>query len=149
MNAKRKAQSGGATPERAKAEAAAMASAATSSGFHFITGGGRIATLLNASGSHLTSREIARSLGHSNPRRITNQIERERQSGTSPICASTGGDNPGYFMPTSIGELDRYIRSLQRRHKAISATLEGLLIARDTWAGQMNLFEQERKGAEK
>ena len=135
MNEKEKAQSGGGTPERA-AEGAALTGAPTSK-TDSITNSGMVASLLKSSGAHITARELAQTIGVSDPRVITRQVEKERQS-SAPICASCGSD-PGYFWPDTIKELDSYIKSLHNRRRAISATIEGLERARDAWTGQTRL----------
>ena len=110
---------------------------ASSSKNDFITPSGPLASLLKSSGAHITARELAQTIGASDPRAITRLIERERQS-NAPICASCGSD-PGYFWPSTVKELDSYIGQLHSRRRAISATIDGLERARDLWTGQQRL----------
>lgn len=112
---------------------AATASAATSKP-DFTTGGGVIASVLGTTNAHFTAKQLAKTLGVSDARIITKQIERERKS-SAPICASCG-ENPGYFMPRNRKELESYINSLKRRHRAISATISGMELALDRLNGQ-------------
>ena len=144
MNKKEKAPSGGGTPERA-AEWAAL-TGTPSSKSDFITPSGPLASLLKSSGAHVTAKELAQAIGVSDPRVITRQVERERQS-SAPICASCGSD-PGYFWLETIKELDFYIKSLHNRRRAISATIDGLERARDLWAGQQRLDLDDLEGGE-
>jgi hypothetical protein len=58
-------------------------------------------------------------------RDITRQVERERHAGI-PICATTNSDNPGYYLPDSPAELERYIKSLDRRLKNVRETREAV-----------------------
>lgn len=125
---------------------AATASAATSKP-DFTTPSGLISSILSATDAHFTAKQLAKTLGVSDARIITKQIERERKSGGAPICASCG-DNPGYFMPQNRKELETYIRSLKRRHKAISQTISGMELALDRLNGQgriPGIDEQEGK----
>lgn len=117
--------------------------------FHFSTSGGPIASLLRSSGTHLTAKELAKTIGVSDPRVVTREIERERQSGNSPICASTDSSAPGYFMPQNRKELETYIRSLKRRHKAISQTISGMELALDRLTGQKRILEIDETEAKK
>ena len=119
---------------------------ASSSKNDFITPSGPLASLLKSSGAHVTAKELAQAIGVSDPRVITRQVERERQS-SAPICASCGSD-PGYFWPETIKELDFYIKSLHNRRRAISATIDGLERARDLWAGQQRLDLDDLEGGE-
>ena len=126
----------GGNREREQAEKAALAGASSFQPQHTIPGG-PLASLLKSSGAHITAKELAQTIGVSDPRVITRQIERERQS-SAPICASCGSD-PGYFWPSTVKELDAYIGSLHNRRRAISATIDGLERARDAWTGQTRL----------
>lgn len=116
---------------------AATASAATSKP-DFITPSGLISSILSATDAHFTAKQLAKTLGVSDARIITKQIERERKSGGAPICASCG-ENPGYFWPSTVKELNAYIGSLRKRRQAISATIDGLERARNEWAGQTRI----------
>ena len=132
----RKNPAHGCNRERERAEKAALAGASSFRPQNTTTGG-LIASLLKSSGAHITAKELAQTIGVSDPRVITRQIERERQS-SAPICASCGSD-PGYFWPSTVKELDAYIGSLHNRRRAISATIDGLERARDAWTGQTRL----------
>ena len=59
------------------------------------------------------------------PREITAQIEKERREGR-PICAATGS-NPGYYIPESPGELQRYCDQLKGRAIEIFKTRQALV----------------------
>ena len=135
----------GGSRERERAEKAALAGASSFQPQN-TTPSGPLASLLKSSGAHITAKELAQAIGVSDPRVITRQVERERQC-SAPICASCGSD-PGYFWPSTIGELDGYIRSLHNRRRAISATIDGLERARDEWTGQQRLDLDALEGGE-
>jgi hypothetical protein len=54
-------------------------------------------------------------------REVTRQVERERKSG-APICATTTGENRGYYLADGPGELALYCKSLDRRLLSIKKT---------------------------
>lgn len=54
-------------------------------------------------------------------RSITKQIEKERQAGIA-ICATTTGENRGYFIAENIEELANYLRALNLRIKSVQKT---------------------------
>ena len=112
----------------------------TISDVYFSTSSGPISSVLGATNAHFTAKQLAKTLGVSDARIITKQIERERKGGGAPICASCG-ENPGYFMPQNRKELETYIRSLKRRHKAISQTISGMELALDRLTGQKRILE--------
>lgn len=72
-----------------------------------------------------TGRELAAAL-NCDIRTITEQIERERRNG-QPICASTGGDNPGYYLAETTDELQQYCNHLYRRGGELFKTRSALL----------------------
>lgn len=64
-------------------------------------------------------------------REVTRQVERERKAG-APICATTTGENRGYYMADGPGELALYCKSLDRRLISIKNTrsaIERTLVA--------------------
>lgn len=71
-----------------------------------------------------TGRELAEVL-QCKPRMITKQIERERRNG-HPICASSNGENAGYYLPAGTADLERYCRRLAGRTKEMAKTLRAL-----------------------
>ncbi len=144
MNEKENPAHGG-NREREQAEKTALTGTPSSKG-DFITPSGPLASLLKSSGARITAKELAQAIGVSDPRVITRQVERERQS-SAPICASCGSD-PGYFWPSTVKELDAYIGSLHNRRRAISATIDGLERARDEWTGQQRL-DLDTEGGER
>lgn len=95
--------------------------------------------LLTGAENAITGREIKQIMGIKDGREISSLVERERRCGV-PICASCDGKNPGYYLPGSPGELEKYTVSLQRRIKAITATLEALETALEEWTGQRRLW---------
>lgn len=54
------------------------------------------------------------------PRDVTSMIERERREG-KPICASTGR-RPGYYIPETPEEMNRYCGRLRHRAGEILKT---------------------------
>ena len=96
------------------------------------------ASLLCGSDNPMTAQEIMSVLSLSDPRVVTKLIERERRAGL-PICASSNSKRPGYYLADTPGELESYTRSLRRRVKAVSGTLEALEATHDAWTGQTRL----------
>ena len=136
----------GGNREREQAEKTALAGASSFLPQH-TTSGGPIASILSGTDNPLTGQEIMAALRLSDPRTVTRLIERERRAGL-PICASNDTRKPGYFWPSTVKELDAYIGSLHHRHRAISATIEGLERARDAWTGQTRLDLNDQMGGE-
>ena len=68
-------------------------------------------------------RYLVKLLGLKDSRELTKIIERERRAGV-PICASTSGTHPGYYLAEDAAELERYLRSLDRRLRQIRRTRE-------------------------
>lgn len=61
-------------------------------------------------------------------RTITAQIERERLAG-APICATTNGNRPGYYLAADEKELKDYCDALKHRAGRIFRTRQALLKA--------------------
>lgn len=77
-----------------------------------------------------TGRELA-AYFKCNIREITEQIERERRDGWQ-ICATMGGQNPGYYLAADAAELQEYCGQLTRRAGAIMKTRRLMTTARET-----------------
>lgn len=73
-------------------------------------------------------------------RSLTQLIERERQAG-APICASVSGPPRGYYLATDPDALAGYLRSFDRRLKAINCTRRQLNDTLDRLTGQQRLEE--------
>ena len=71
-------------------------------------------------------------------RAVTRLIQRERLHG-APICASCDAARAGFYLARSPGELARYLRALQGRIGATTATHTALLAVYDDWTGQQRL----------
>ncbi len=97
--------------------------------------------LPTGAGNALPGRELQRLLGLRSLRDVSALVERARRAGV-PVCASCDGHNPGYFLPATVDELERYLRSLRGRCREVARTLEGLESIRDAWTGQMRLEDQ-------
>lgn len=67
-----------------------------------------------------TAKQLCHILG-TDTRSITQAVERERRSG-KPICATCDSANPGYYIPDSQQEMQRYCERLRRREKEIAKT---------------------------
>lgn len=122
MNAKEKARPVTATTERA--EAAAPGGAATSCMFDFTTPEKprQVAdVLLFGAENAVEGSTLAAVLGFKDRRALSKQIERERRSG-QPICAAVAGNKRGYYLTDDPDELQRYIKALDRRIRAIRKT---------------------------
>lgn len=136
MTDKRNARPSAATLERARVETAAGSAAYSNN--DFTTRKGAISSVLcTGKQNALTGREIRRILDLRNTREVTSRVETERQGG-AVICATTGR-TPGYFIPANLNELEEYNRSLRRRIKNVTATLDAMQRAADDWSGQMRI----------
>ena len=136
----------GGNRERAEAEmAAALAGSTAIPNKQFITHRGTIASVLcTGKQNALTGREIRRILDLRNTREVTSRVETERQGG-AVICATTGR-TPGYFIPANLNELEEYNRSLHRRIKNVTATLDAMQRAADDWSGQQRIDLEDGGG---
>ena len=72
-----------------------------------------------------TGRELA-ALFHCDLRKITAEIERERREGR-PICATSSGENPGYYLPADDKELEAYCNRLKGRAVELFKTRQALI----------------------
>ena len=141
MNTKQKAAHGVGSTESGRAEkAAALAGGATDSyNTQYTTCAGVIASVLSEGrGNALTGREIKRLLDLKDGRAVSALVERERRGGV-PICATCDSKRPGYYIPQTPDELDAYNRSLRRRVRNVTATLDAMEKALDDWTGQQRL----------
>ena len=73
-------------------------------------------------------------------RSLTQLIERERQAG-APICASVSGPHRGYYLASDPDALAVYLRSFDRRLKAINCTRRRLNDTLDRLTGQQRMAE--------
>lgn len=73
-------------------------------------------------------------------RSLTQLIERERQAG-APICASVSGPHRGYYLASGPDALAVYLRSFDRRLKAINCTRRRLNDTLDGLTGQQRMAE--------
>ena len=81
--------------------------------------------LLTGSENATTGRELA-AVFNCDIRAITAQIEKERREG-APICATSRGDNPGYFLPANDQELTDYCERLKNRAIELFRTRQALI----------------------
>lgn len=88
-----------------------------------------------------TGKELARLL-HVEVRTVTEQIERERKQG-QPICATTTGEHPGYYLSNDFYEIERYCEALRRRADRIYKTRTALRLTAERIAG----IEAEEQGS--
>lgn len=70
--------------------------------------------LLQGEENAVPAKYLAGILGLRDTRDLTKRIAQERREG-APICATTNSDNPGYFLAGTPAEMEKYIRSLDRR----------------------------------
>ena len=105
---------------------------------HYTPVHGPIARLLSDHREPVTAAQLAAALGMKDPREITRRVQLERLHGI-PICASCDAERPGFYLARNPEELDRYLKSLDRRIRMVSATFKALELARDEWRGQMRL----------
>ena len=78
-----------------------------------------------------SARELARALG-TDRRGISSLVEQERRAG-KPICATCDNKNPGYYVPATREDMERYCSRLKHRageiyktRAACSETLDSL-----------------------
>lgn len=76
-----------------------------------------------------TAETIAEQL-HCDTRRVTEQIQRERNLGV-PICAT----GEGYFLPSELSYLSEFIKRMERREKEYRKTIKALRKIEKKWAG--------------
>lgn len=67
-----------------------------------------------------SARELARLL-NTDRRSISILVEQERRAG-KPICASCDSNTPGYFIPATRAEMERYCNRLHHRAGEIFKT---------------------------
>lgn len=94
-----------------------------------------VADVLPVGAEHAVSaRTLAAVLGLRDVRAVSRRVELERRSGV-PICASVGTPG-GYFLPSSPGELERYVKALNRRVREIKKTHDAVNESLQKLSGQ-------------
>lgn len=135
MSEKEKTHPTAATVERAAEKAACDGAAISTVYFNGSTRprqAGCVSDILPVGAANaISARTLAAVLGLKDVRSVSRLVELERRSGV-PICASVGTPG-GYFLPSSPCELERYLKSLNRRiceirmtHDAINESLRRL-----------------------
>ena len=94
--------------------------------------------LLQGKENALPGWALVKRLGLKGLRELTQLVERERKCGV-PICASTDTAAPGYYLADSPAELEKYLRSLDRRLCHIRLTRECLTDTLAAMSGQTTL----------
>ena len=84
----------------------------------------------------ITGEKLARAL-NTETRTITQLIQIARAEG-APICASCG-DPPGYFLTDDPDELERYLKSLDRRLRNVRKTREACAETLEHMTGQTGM----------
>ena len=122
MSEKEKTLAGAGTPTRA-GRLAACGTAAKSKSQHTTQAVVRqVADVLPIGAENaISARTLAEVLGLKGIRAVSRLIELERRAGV-PICAATGGEGRGYFLPSSPGELEDYLKQLNHRISQIRRT---------------------------
>lgn len=67
-----------------------------------------------------TAKDLARIL-NTDRRSISILVERERRAGL-PICATCDSKTPGYFIPETREDMQRYCKRLEHREREIALT---------------------------
>lgn len=81
-----------------------------------------VADILPVGAEHaISAKTLAAALGLKDIRAVSRLVERERRNGI-PICAATGGEGRGYYLPSSPEELEVYLRRLDRRISHVRRT---------------------------
>lgn len=97
---------------------------------------GVVSSLLQRGAANaISGRSLAAMLQLRDAREVSKLVERERRAGI-PICASVAGDDRGYFLADGPAELERYIKSLDRRLKNVRETREAVQDTLDRMTGQ-------------
>lgn len=76
------------------------------------------------------------------PRVIAKMAERERRAG-APICAATSAP-AGPYLAADQAELERYLKSLDRRLREVRLTREAVGDTLDAWTGQTKIAAWDR-----
>ena len=121
MTQNEKARPVAATTERA--EAAAPGGAASCM-FNFTTRANlrQVADVLPVGAANaVDGQTLVTILGYRTLRELSREIQRERAAG-HPICAAVAGDRRGYYLAATPDELQRYIKALDRRIRAVRKT---------------------------
>lgn len=95
--------------------------------------------LLKGEAKAIPGKDLVKILGLKDLRELTRLVERERQAGV-PICASVSGER-GYYLAGDTAELERYIKSLDRRLKNVRGTREAVQDAYIRMTDQMEIEE--------
>ena len=134
---KRKARPTAATVEQAVGcDFAGQPSHAEYSTFGVSRQSGAVSSLLmTGEADALPARELVALLGVKDCREVSKLVERERRAGV-PLCASVSGEDRGYYLASTPAELERYLRSLDRRLKNIRLTREAVQETLDRLSGQ-------------
>lgn len=127
-----------ATVERAAEKAACDGAAISTVYFNGSTRprqAGCVSDILPIGAEHaISAKTLAAALGLKDIRAVSRLVERERRSGV-PICASVGTPG-GYFLPSSPGELERYVKALNRRVREIKKTHDAVNESLQKLSGQ-------------
>ena len=81
-------------------------------------------------GNARTARELAKLLGVDR-RAVSSLVEQERRAGR-PICATCDSKTPGYFIPATREDMERYCGQLQHRAGEIFKTRAACLETLDS-----------------
>lgn len=87
--------------------------------------------LLNTGEANARSAKELAKLLNVDRRQISNMVENERRAGR-PICASCQSKTPGYYVPETREEMERYCRRLQHRAGEIFKTRAACLNTLDS-----------------
>ena len=90
-----------------------------------------------------TGRELAR-LFNCDIRAITARIEKERREG-APICATSRGDTPGYYLPADDQELLDYCDRLKGRAVELFRTRQALIKTLKQYQAEREAAESEQE----
>lgn len=79
-------------------------------------------------------------------RKVTLAIEAARLRGW-PICASSNGENGGFYLASCSAELAEYEAQRRYRAKAVARVTDALQVTLDNWNGQLTLWEKKQTPA--
>lgn len=92
-----------------------------------------------------SARSLADELGIRR-RKVTLAIEAARLRGW-PICASSNGENGGFYLASCSAELAEYEAQRRYRAKAVARVTDALQVTLDNWNGQLTLWEKKQTPA--
>lgn len=99
--------------------------------------------LRRGSDNVISAKDLQRITGYTSKRRMTKEIERERCEGALILSNARG-----YYLPENQVEINRYIRSMERRAKSIFRVIKNAKLAAGYDEAQITLQEYMQEGGD-